>query len=147
MSGRSRYRKSDHPLLGRVAVRRAARTPPDAMPDWRASFVVPGALVLKVSPGMATGMVGVAVRPGPLVVVIGKQREWVLTQAARFFGSLAIGHPDLHVVVTMTRSCEPPATAEAPSRPGYNGSYDLIYVPERSVILQRPLDRPIVIAM
>ena len=89
MSGRSHYTKSNHPLLGRKAIRRPNRRRPDQMPAWRLTFPAPPLL----APG-PTGVIGVSVlddRPGPMVEACGRNYAWLLDQVATFLGKVAIG--------------------------------------------------------
>jgi hypothetical protein len=86
MSGRSGYTKSNHPLLGRKAVRRPNRRRPDQMPDWRLTFPAPPL----VSPG-PTGVIGVSVvDPGPTIEARGRNYKWVLGQVATFLGRISV---------------------------------------------------------
>lgn len=87
MSGRSHYRKSHHPLLGRIGIRRPKRRRPDQMPEWRLTFGAPPL----VAPG-PTGVIGVSViDPGPMVEARGRNYDWLLGQVATFLSKIAIG--------------------------------------------------------
>lgn len=135
MSGRSRYRKSHHPLLGRIGKPRTTRAPSTAPMEWRLWFLAPADLLLAPGP---TGVVGVTVTaPGPQVEARGSNRDWVLQQVANFLGRVAKDR-EFKAQATLER-LDWPASSEAPGGGHYKTTRELVYVPVPSAVFLHPL--------
>jgi len=143
MSGRSGYRKSDHPRLGRFPKPRTKRVRGETKPDWRLSFALPHPQCGFVREG-ATRVIGVTVAKG-IVEARGGDRDWVLSQAAQFLGTIA-GGMEIKTSATLERLDEP-AASNAPGGGRYKATRDLVYVPGASVVFLHPLKGPIIFSV
>lgn len=152
MSGRSGFAKSDHPLLGRERKTRTV-TPPEQMPDMRLTFPVPGVAQLRVKPGpyhdsrLDMPMMGVSIEDtlfGLKVVVVGKDRGWVQTQAGIVLGCLADGQ-----VLSVRATIQRPSVFDEAGRAhaAFKTEQEIIYVPRACVVCPHPHGQPQVIAV
>lgn len=115
VSGRSGFRKSHHPLLGRYGVRRASRTPRHLLPFWKLTFVLPLSLdFFGITPGYV--MAGVEVGELGFVTVTGKLKPWVEQQAIAAVRTLS-PRWDGPISARLTRAAEPGPTLSGPLRP------------------------------
>ncbi len=109
------------------------------MPDWRLTFFAP----VFVTPG-PTGIIGVTVTlPGPMVEARGKNRDWVLQQAATFLGAVTRG-TEFKTQATLERYDEPIAGMDPGGGGRYRTTRDLVYVPGASVVFLHPLKGPLI---
>jgi hypothetical protein len=68
------------------------RTPPDQLPDWRLSFLLPYELpFLGLTEGHIAGLIGVKIGAHSYVEITGKNRPWVVSQAVKFIRRVAPG--------------------------------------------------------
>lgn len=118
MSGRSGYRKGNHPLLGRFGVRRGPRTPAFLLPDWRLTFVIPPAFSFVLPQGPFPGFIGVSVGDLGEINVVGKNRQWVLAQAASFLKHIGRDAALRRLTGRLVREPERGPTISGPPRPG-----------------------------
>jgi hypothetical protein len=92
VSGRSGYRKSHHPLLGRFGVWRAPRTPAHLLPDWRLSFMPPTSFTWHLAPGPFPGVIGASVSELGQIEIVGKRKDFVIALARRHPGRCSRRH-------------------------------------------------------
>lgn len=138
MSGRAKHWRDGELVTNRKTDRRQAkRLPPDQMPDWRLTFLMPASIAFSVSPG-PTGVLGVTVLlPGPMVEARGKNRDWVLQQASTYLGQVA-GGVEIKTEATLERGDDPPATEDAPAHGKAKYTREMVYVPGASVVFLHP---------
>lgn len=127
MSGRSGFRKSHHPLLGRFGVRRGPRTPAYLLPDWTLSFVVPPSFTWHLPPGPVHGVIGATIGAAGLVEVRGKRKDWTIAQASLMWSKLCRDRPCSRVAATLARADEPGPTLSGPIRKGITIPCELVF--------------------
>lgn len=98
------FRKTDVQVLRR---RRAHE-----MPEQVLSFRLPASFSLAVVPGPVTGLIGVKLTDGGKVEVSGRNREFVLRQAALLIKREAVGKPAGRIFAEWSRPGEPPQEFE-----------------------------------
>jgi hypothetical protein len=118
VSGRSGFRKSHHPLLGRFGVRRAPRTPAHLLPDWRLSFTPPTSFTWHLAPGPFPGVIGATVSELGQIEIVGKRKDFVIAQAALAWSKLCRDRHCREVSAVLARGDEPGPTLSGPIRKG-----------------------------
>lgn len=157
MSGRTRWQRADgewvtgyrktgrrNPRRSRQDLMNAAppKAAPGETPDYRLMFELPETIAFSVASG-PTSVIGVSVGPRDIVEVIGKNRDWVLGQAAEYLGIVAGGQPH-SIPGKLTRAAYPGPNPSAPWHPDVKLSVEIIYVPKPAVIVPRYLDRAMI---
>jgi hypothetical protein len=94
LSGRVRVTLSDgRHVVGyrKTLARRAPRTAPHLLPDWRLSIVLPRTDLrfLGLNLGHVPGVIGAVLHPLDRLEIAGKNRDWVLRQAVAFVRRVA----------------------------------------------------------
>lgn len=126
------YRKTDR----RIENRRE----PEEMPDWRMTFRLPSHIAFAVSPGVAC-MSGVIAKEDGRVEIVGRNRDWVVEQAAKFLAGIA-AKQEFTVSGTLWRSDEPSPSLTGASRRGFRVSHEFAIVQGPCVVVAMPNDKP-----
>jgi len=126
----------------KTARQQSSARAPEEMPDFRLTFYLPGLLGIS-RPGPA-GVIGVEIKKDGKVEVCGRDREWVLRQAAEYIDKIG-GPNELTITATLTRGDEKSPTLSGPIRRGYRVSHEFILVRGPAVIVAQPYDRPLIL--
>ena len=87
------------------------------MPEWRFSFELPPANGFAAPVGHYPGIIGVTIGPKGHVIIAGRNRGWVMTQAESFVRKIAPYGFVRPVPALLSRDAEPGPTISGPLRP------------------------------
>lgn len=92
--------------------RKRSRAVPRETPEHRLRFQLPSTVAFGLAVGPVSGLIGVYVEPESIVVVTGKDRDFICRQAAALIKGLAAGRPPGRIHASLSRGTEAPAEFE-----------------------------------
>lgn len=127
MSGRVRVTLADgRRVIGfrKTLQQRAPRTPAHLLPDWCASFELPGMFGMGLT---LNSIIGVRVAPTGHVEITGKNKQWVLGQTVELLRQIAPYGLPSPLGVRLQRAAEQGPTLSGPMRPAEDHSCQIIF--------------------
>lgn len=136
MSGRVRVTLADgRRVTGfRKTLAQRSRTPQHLLPDWTLTFQPPASFTWHLAPGPFPGVMGASVGELGRLTITGKNKDFVLRQAALVWSKLCHDRAIDRVSAVLARADEPGPTASGPVRKGETIACTLHFDSFRSIV-------------